>query len=104
MTAEDFQLDNYPAYRNVKLLTEGPYKGHFAHTAAMMFTVGVQVSAENFVITRWCYSTYIEAKRALDAWSGVGDPPGNWIKQKGFLPDGTVGDRSRVPSQFEEAR
>jgi len=33
--------------------------------------------------TRFCYPTISEALTALAEWSGDGDPPGNWIKQKG---------------------
>ena len=25
---------------------------------------------------RWCYHTYAAAKKALDAWSGIGEPEG----------------------------
>lgn len=104
MTAEEFEALGEGAYRNTRVLTDGPYKGMFACNATMMFTTGIQVGTKSMVITRWCYQTYIEAKRALEAWTGVDDPPGNWIKQKGFLPGGSVGERSRVPSQFEDAR
>lgn len=32
--------------------------------------------------TRFCYASRAEAMRALAGWSGEGDPPGRWIKQK----------------------
>lgn len=32
---------------------------------------------------RWCYGTSTEAEVALEHWSGLGDPPLNWIKYKG---------------------
>ena len=32
--------------------------------------------------TRFCYGTRGEAMCALARWSGEGDPPGRWIKQK----------------------
>ena len=32
---------------------------------------------------RWCYPSRDDALIALAIWSGEGDPPGPWIKQKG---------------------
>lgn len=31
---------------------------------------------------RYCYDSAREAVRALQTWDGVGDPPGDWIKEK----------------------
>lgn len=73
-----------PRHRDTRLLTEGPYAGNYVHTAAMVYTVGVMVSdGKGNPVCRWCYNTYTEAQRALSAWAGRGDPPGNWIKYKG---------------------
>lgn len=36
---------------------------------------------------RWCYPCMADAKEALQQWDGVGDPPGDWIKHKGFGGD-----------------
>lgn len=91
-------------YSEVRLLDRGPFAGNYAHLARMAFTVGVMVSSATDAtgwLTRWCYPSYVEAKRALDAWDGDGDPPGAWIKQKGMLTGGGYGDRSRIPQPFE---
>ena len=32
--------------------------------------------------TRYCYPTIEAAEAALGVWTGDGDPPGPWIKQK----------------------
>jgi hypothetical protein len=85
-TIEDIERSGEGTYRNVKQLTEGPYAGHFAHTAQMLYTVGIQVSHSDglYVFGRWCYPSYVGAKQALDQWNGVGDPPGEWIVRKGI--------------------
>ncbi len=31
---------------------------------------------------RYCYNTAREACEALETWDGIGDPPGDWIKEK----------------------
>lgn len=51
----------------------------------LMFTYGVAhgIGKDGVQIGRWCYKTYQEAKEALDQWTGVGDPPGMWVKYKG---------------------
>lgn len=75
-----------PRYRDIRLLTAGPYANCYAYTAAMIYTVGVAISdsEDGSILARWCYETYPEAKAALDAWTGYGDPPGPWIKYKGM--------------------
>ncbi|MCF8533867.1 MAG: hypothetical protein K9G48_12745 [Reyranella sp.] len=71
-------------YAEPRILEAGPYTGHWVHLAQMMFTCAVMVSSseDGNPLTRWCYPTRRDAKAALDAWNGVGAPPGNWIKQK----------------------
>lgn len=39
---------------------------------------------------RYCYPIARDAERALAEWDGIGDPPGEWIKEK-------VSERCRVP-------
>jgi hypothetical protein len=34
--------------------------------------------------TRFCYDDGGDAIIALATWDGAGDPPGNWIKEKGY--------------------
>lgn len=31
---------------------------------------------------RYCFEYMHEATKALQAWDGTGDPPGNWVKEK----------------------
>ena len=33
--------------------------------------------------SRVCYHSRAEAESALERWDGTGDPPGNWIVEKG---------------------
>lgn len=71
-------------YAEPRVLESGPFAGHWVHLAQMLFTCAVMVSSsdDGNPITRWCYPTRREAKAALDAWDGNGDPPGRWIKRK----------------------
>lgn len=49
-----------------------------------MFTVGVVCGIDSTGYRgRWCYGSEVEAVYAITQWDGVGDPPGNWIKDKG---------------------
>ncbi len=47
-----------------------------------IYTTGLVVVGDGGPIRRWCFEHYGDARRALEAWTGEGDPPGNWIKQK----------------------
>lgn len=44
---------------------------------------------------RYCFESRSEAMRALLAWDGTGDPPGEWIKEK-------VSGRSRLPEPWDQ--
>lgn len=57
--------------------------GECAGLMRMMFTVGLFVGLGDFYRTRFCYQTWKQAKEALYSWDGRGDPPGNWIVEKG---------------------
>jgi hypothetical protein len=50
----------------------------------MVYTAGLFVGLylEGY-LGRYCYNTLQEAKDALEAWDGAGDPPGAWLKYKG---------------------
>jgi hypothetical protein len=49
----------------------------------LMFTTGLFVGLEEFGFQRrYCFETESEAVRALANWTGEGDPPGLWIKEK----------------------
>jgi len=39
---------------------------------------------ETGIAGRWCYDNPLEPLAALHLWDGIGDPPGNWIKHKGY--------------------
>jgi len=71
-------------YFDPKILTDGEWKGQYAHVAQMLFTCAVMVSSSETgdPIVRWCFATRREAKASLEAWTGTGDPPGKWIKRK----------------------
>lgn len=58
--------------------------GECAAIQPMLHTVGLFVGIDkNFYKTRYCYPDIMSASVALFNWDGHGDPPGNWIKQKG---------------------
>lgn len=103
MTEEELAALGLGTYRDIRRLEHGPHAGHYAHLAPMMFTVGVMVSHRDHgnPLTRWCYRSAWEAHKALNEWTGEGDPPGHWIKQKGRLADGRAGERNRVPGPFD---
>lgn len=67
---------------NVRLLPTGEYAGlhRFMFTTGLM--VGLVHDEFDLYKTRYCYNGQLEARKALEAWDGQGDPPGNWIKQK----------------------
>ena len=96
MTKEEVAALGLGSYSYIKELTAGPYAGNYAHLSQMIFTVGIMVTdkSDGNPITRWCYSSFVEAHKALEKWDGVGDPSGPWIKQK---PE----NRSRVPTEDE---
>jgi len=43
---------------------------------------------------RWCYTSYCDAKRALDAWDGAGEPNG-WFRHPDTARRRPDGDPSR---------
>ena len=91
-------------YARPRVIERGPYAGHWAHVAVQVFTVGVMVSDKRTgnPICRWCYDGMHAATEALEAWTGEGDPPGEWIKFKGIGPDNRPHDRRRIPGMFDD--
>ncbi len=73
--------------------------GEWAAIMRFLFTTGLIVGIEELGYrTRFCYRTREEALEALSSWNGTGDPPGEWIKEKG-----NEGDRDNPKgSSFEE--
>ncbi len=69
-------------YWNAKLLSNGEMAG----CRRMMYTTGlfVGLTAQGYR-TRFCFHTEAEAEASLVAWDGTGDPPGNWVKEKGAV-------------------
>ena len=57
--------------------------GEWAAVRDMFTTAGLIVGiTPTGYRTRFCYETRGEAMIALATWTGKGDPPGRWIKQK----------------------
>lgn len=78
--------------------------GETAAVQRFMFTVGVVTGLDDFGYRcRWCYTSYLAASQALAHWSGKGNPPGVWIKQKGRTETGEVVDRGYVADGGKEA-
>jgi len=84
ISKEDLMELGLGSYAEPQLLTSGPYAGHWAHLAQMLFTVGLMItdSSSGHPTVRWCYYTRREAKAALETWNGEGNPPGDWIVMK----------------------
>lgn len=64
-------------YKNPKPLLARP--GHYACIWPLMFTHAIIVGKmgdDDEYEDRWCYHTYADAKAALDAWNGEGEPEG----------------------------
>jgi len=62
-------------YTDIRMLDIKRYAAifRFAFTHAIIVgQIGDQCGYED----RWCYSTYDQAKAALDAWNGYGEPDG----------------------------
>lgn len=53
----------------------------FLVTAGLLTHVEVDAANIDYK-ARYCYDSAIEAVVALEQWDGVGDPPGEWIKEK----------------------
>lgn len=59
--------------------------GECAGIHPQLFTTGLFVGLDKYGYrTRYCYETPGEAVFSLGTWDGFRDPPGNWIKEKGF--------------------
>jgi len=57
--------------------------GELVGVTQMMFTGSIVIGMDRVGYrTRYCYPTIEDARKALETWTGEGDPPGPWIKQK----------------------
>lgn len=62
---------------------ELPATHELAGVLPQIFTTALAVGLDQFGYKRrYCYENKGEAASALLGWDGVGDPPGNWIKEK----------------------
>lgn len=67
-------------YRHPKYLTA---IDRWAGLLKMNYTTGLFVGITEWEYERrFCYEDWHEARKALEAWDGAGDPPGSWIKEK----------------------
>lgn len=66
-------------YRHVRALPSGVVIG----ILPQLFTTGLFVGLTEFSCgRRYCYEHLADAIIAVESWSGEGDPPGLWIKEK----------------------
>lgn len=59
--------------------------GRWIAVQRMLYTTGLFVMFDDPISgwkTRYCYELYSQAARDATVWTGEGDPPGPWIKQK----------------------
>lgn len=63
-------------YTDVKPLKGGKWAciNRLLFTTAIL--TGSDATVEDTYERRWCYHTYEDAQRALDAWDGTGEPEG----------------------------
>lgn len=60
--------------------------GEWACVGPFIFTFGLLVGLDKYSFrTRFCYESLAQALVALVTWDGTGDPPGDWIKEKGRM-------------------
>lgn len=88
-------------------IREIPYRG-ICGLMRMAFTVGLFYGLdETGYRGRYCYDNLREAMGAIDSWKGAGDPPGEWIKHKGYreyrneeliIQKNVYGNRSKTKS------
>lgn len=89
-----------------RMLGEGyivPHKlptGKWAGVMQMNFTGGLFVGLDDHGYEkRYCYETIRQAAFACLTWDGEGDPPGNWIKEKG---DGVDRINPKIQEEWTE--
>lgn len=80
MTAPTPELAASLGYFTPKRLATGEIAG----VRSFVFTSAIVVGIDHWGYrTRFCYERWMEAVAALANWDGHGDPPGQWIKEKG---------------------
>jgi hypothetical protein len=79
-TAEWFASNGY-------LLPRELPDGRWQAISHKLFTTAIQIIEDEYTAGgRWCFEQYRDAAAAHKywTWDGSSDPPGNWIKTKGF--------------------
>lgn len=59
--------------------------GRYACVMPLMFTAAIivgRIGSQATYDDRWCYHSIEEARKALEAWDGIGEPEG-WHRQPG---------------------
>jgi hypothetical protein len=70
--------------------------GEWAGVREFIFTYGLLIGIDQDTYrTRFCYGSEEEALAALASWDGTLDPPGRWLKEKGW-----AGERQH-PARFK---
>lgn len=70
---EDLLLMLSRDYRNLKVFDDGRIIG----IMPLLFTHAIVSDLDMYgYADRWCYHSYTDAKKALDAWDGTGEPAG----------------------------
>lgn len=78
MVTEQFLREQ--GYTHVRLMNNGEWIG----CIKLLYTVALYVGLGEWGYrTRYCYENIGEIMQALLEYEGEGDPPGNWIKEKG---------------------
>jgi hypothetical protein len=90
MTYKEFLIQE--GYRDIRFINDGR---EWLAINPYIFTHAIIKGTTGHINTfddRWCYDNYEAAKRALDAWDGIGEPNG-WKRHPGSgrrRPDGNA--------------
>lgn len=77
-------MEYYNWREDYECLREVPRQG-WCGLHEFAFTTGIVTRLDDGgYYGRYCYAEYADAYKALREWDGTGDPPGPWIKYKGY--------------------
>jgi len=68
-------------YFNIRTLSDGRIIANLKFVFTTAIVVGID---ESGYYGRYCYGDHNEPVDIIHNWDGIGDPPGNWIKYKGY--------------------
>lgn len=89
-----FQTLKDEGYSEVRLIEGRGLVG----LSKLLYTTGIVYGLdESGYKGRFCYHTREEALSALNEWDGIGDPPGNWIVNKGEKGGDRYNPRTQKP-------